>query len=96
MDWGLFQLDTCMDRSDIKGNLLLTLTHYGDHSLHHIFPTIDHALLPDLQGVLLQTCKDFEAECRETRWWPLIVGGFEQLVRTEPNPVPVMLRNKRE
>lgn len=96
MDWGIFQLDTVMDRSDIKGKILLTLTHFGDHSLHHIFPTIDHALLPELHDTLIQTCQEFEADCRESRWWPLIKGQFQQLVRTETNPVPVMLRKKRQ
>lgn len=96
LDWGIFQLDTVVDRSDIKGNILFTLTHFGDHALHHIFPTIDHAFLPHLEPILVQTCKEYEAEYRETRWWSLICGQFQQLVRTETNPIPVMLRKKRE
>lgn len=94
MDWGALTLDTVMDREMIRGNLLFTLTHFGDHCLHHLFPTIDHALLPDLEETVLRTCKEFEVEFRETRWWNLIVGQFEQLLRTEPNPVPVSLRKK--
>lgn len=95
MDWGILTMDTVMDRDDIKGNTLLTLSHFGDHCLHHLFPTIDHALLPELYETLILTCKEFEIEVRDSRWWNLIVGQFEQLIRTEPNPVPVILRKKK-
>ncbi|XP_063698557.1 cytochrome b5-related protein-like [Culicoides brevitarsis] len=91
LDWGIFQLDAVMDRTEIQG-IWLTLTHFGDHALHHLFPTIDHIHLPELQPLLLETCKEFEAVCRECRWWELIKGQFQQLGRTEVNPVPVSLR----
>uniref|UniRef100_A0A336MXL3 CSON002711 protein n=1 Tax=Culicoides sonorensis TaxID=179676 RepID=A0A336MXL3_CULSO len=93
LDWGIFQLDAVMDRVEIQG-ILLTLTHFGDHALHHLFPTIDHVHLPELQPLLLETCKEFEAVCRDCRWWDLIKGQFEQLRRTEVNTVPVSLRKK--
>lgn len=93
LDWGIFQLDAVMDRTEIQG-ILLTLTHFGDHALHHLFPTIDHIHLPELQPLLLETCKEFEAVCRECRWWELIKGQFCQLGRTEVNPVPVALRKE--
>lgn len=93
LDWGIFQLDAVMDRTEIQG-ILLTLTHFGDHALHHLFPTIDHIHLPELQPLLLETCKEFEAVCRECRWWELIKGQFKQLGRAEVNPVPVSLRKE--
>lgn len=95
MDWGIMTMDAIMDRTDIQANILLTLTHFGDHCLHHLFPTIDHALLPDLYDTLLSTCKEFETELRTARWWDLIVGQFQQLHRTKPNPVPVSFRKKK-
>jgi len=93
LDWGIFQLDTVMDRTEIQG-ILLTLTHFGDHALHHLFPTIDHVHLPELTDILLETCEEFEAQCRTCRWWELIKGQFAQLRRTTTNPVPVSFRKK--
>lgn len=82
-----------MDRNEIQG-IFLTLTHFGDHALHHLFPTIDHVYLPELEPILLKTCLEFEAQCRKCRWWDLIIGQFNQLARTETNPIPVSQRKK--
>lgn len=94
MDWGSLALDTVMEREIIQGKLIFTLTHFGDHCMHHLFPTIDHALLPDLEEIVIRTCKEFEVEFRQSRWWDLVVGQFEQLVRTEVNNIPVSQRKK--
>lgn len=58
-DWGLLQLDAVVDRPDIKSNKFLVLTHFGDHILHHLFPTLDHELLPELLPVVEETCREF-------------------------------------
>lgn len=94
LDWGIFTVDTVMEREDLRGNIILTLTNFGDHCLHHLFPTIDHALLPDLHETVIQTCYEFKTDFRSSPWWDLIKGQFEQLVRLETNPVPVSLRKK--
>ncbi|XP_017782408.1 PREDICTED: uncharacterized protein LOC108566841 [Nicrophorus vespilloides] len=83
-DWGISQLDTVMDRRDISG-LFLVLTNFGDHCLHHMFPTFDHATLDQLYPVLRKTCKDFNIDLRVTTQLHLVKGQFEQLLRTEPN-----------
>lgn len=95
MDWGIFQVETILEREEIHGKILLTLTHFGDHTLHHLFPTLDHSFLPYLHDILLQTCKEFKYEFKTCSWWGLTVGQFKQLVRTETNAVPVMLRKKK-
>ncbi|XP_058816332.1 cytochrome b5-related protein-like, partial [Topomyia yanbarensis] len=46
IDFGVYQIATVIDRSDIKGSHFAVLTHFGDHCLHHMFPTLDHGILP--------------------------------------------------
>lgn len=81
-DWGIFQLDTVMDRRDIKGSPFLVLTHFGEHSLHHLFPTLDHAILPLLSDILMDTLEQFEYEVRDCSWFEHIIGQHRQLART--------------
>lgn len=85
MDWGIFQLDTVMDRTDITGSHFLVLTNFGDHALHHLFPTIDHGQLEYLYPVFLNTCKKFGLTWRSVSQIDLVKGQYEQLLRTEPN-----------
>lgn len=88
MDWGIFQLDAVMDRTDITGSHFLVLTSFGDHALHHLFPTIDHGLLEYLYPVFLTTCKRFGLEWRLASQIDLIKGQYRQLVKSEPNKIP--------
>lgn len=81
LDWGLFQLSTVMDREDIKGSNFMVLTHFGEHALHHLFPTLDHAILPQLHDVFYETIKDFEHEVRDCSWFEHIKGQMRQLAR---------------
>ncbi|XP_030384255.1 cytochrome b5-related protein [Scaptodrosophila lebanonensis] len=87
-DWGLFQIDTIIDRGDVKWSDLLVLTHFGEHALHHLFPTLDHGVLKLLYPELQQTLKEFNGELREINHWGHIKGQTQQLLRTEVNPVP--------
>ncbi|KAH8326049.1 hypothetical protein KR067_013681 [Drosophila pandora] len=88
IDWGLYQLDTIIDRSDIKWSDLLVLTHFGEHALHHLFPTLDHGALKHLYPELNQTMKEFDTELREINHWGHIKGQNQQLLRIERNPLP--------
>ncbi|CAG9773970.1 unnamed protein product [Ceutorhynchus assimilis] len=85
MDWGLFQLDAVMDRKDITGSHFLVLTNFGDHALHHLFPTIDHGYLEHLYPVFLETCAEFQADWRLVSQLDLIKGQFKQLAKVLPN-----------
>ncbi|KAK3923005.1 Cytochrome b5-related protein [Frankliniella fusca] len=87
-DWGLGQLDAVRDRADHGGSRFRVLTSYGDHALHHLFPTVDHCRLPALYPVFNQTLADFGVEYRFSTTWELFVGAFRQLARTEPNTRP--------
>lgn len=83
LDFGIFQLGATIERIETNGYLFISLTHFGDHCLHHMFPTVDHALLPQLRDVLLQTCKEFNLEVRECHWYQCIIPQFKQLARSE-------------
>jgi hypothetical protein len=87
MDFGIYQMNAVIDRHDFimnKNNHFVNLTTFGHHTLHHLFPTLEHGLLQYLEEPLLKTCKEFEVELREYPWWPLIVGQFKQLLRDKP------------
>lgn len=75
-------MNAVIDRNDIKGSQFLSLTLFGHHTLHHMFPTLDHGLFPQLTELFLDTCREFEIQLRELPMWPLVVGQFQQLQRT--------------
>lgn len=87
-------MNCVIDRRDVKQSHFLTLVTFGHHTLHHMFPTLDHAVLPQIHQTFLDTCKEFDKELREFSWWPLIVGQFEQLQRTEPRTLREMKLEK--
>lgn len=83
LDWGLYTLDTVIDNSDLH-RPWLALTHFGHHGLHHLLPTIDHGLLPQLAGVVHETLLEFDTELNEFPWMFHIVGQLKQLARVRP------------
>ncbi|VEN43802.1 unnamed protein product [Callosobruchus maculatus] len=88
MDWGIFQLDAVRDRKDIVGSPFLVLTNFGDHALHHLFPTIDHGYLDSLYPEFYETCKEFGLQYECTTQMGLIKGQYWQLAKVKPNPNP--------
>lgn len=58
-DWGISQLDAVMDRKEVTGSHFLVLTNFGDHALHHMFPTLDHAVLDMLYPVFKKVSDSF-------------------------------------
>ncbi|BES95744.1 Hypothetical protein NTJ_08553 [Nesidiocoris tenuis] len=81
MDWGIYQIDAVRDRVEIQGVFPLVIILFGDHTLHHLFPTIDHFHLYGLYPILEETCKEFGIEFRMGTIWDLIRGQFRQLSR---------------
>mmetsp|Transcript_35944 Transcript_35944/g.67053 ORF Transcript_35944/g.67053 Transcript_35944/m.67053 type:complete len:566 (+) Transcript_35944:85-1782(+) len=59
VDWGLFQLAAVGDRPGIDSSMALAAVSFGRHTLHHLFPTVDHSKLNLLLPVFKQTCRDF-------------------------------------
>lgn len=91
-DWGLFQVDTIIDRGDLKNSQFLILKHFGDHILHHLFPTLDHGILPQLYPLLHETLAEFKGEYRECNHLEHLLGQHLQLLRTKPNLMPPGLK----
>ncbi|KAF6207091.1 hypothetical protein GE061_018330 [Apolygus lucorum] len=81
MDWGIYQIDAVRDRGEIYGVFPLVIVLFGDHTLHHLFPTIDHFHLYNLYPVLKQTCSEFGIEFKLGSLCDLIRGQFLQLAR---------------
>lgn len=91
LDWGLYTMDTVIENSDTKG-AVLALTHFGHHALHHLLPTVDHGLLPQLYPVLYETLRDFDTELNEFPWFFHICGQLLQLARVRPTDYTQRLR----
>ena len=92
-DWGLCQLDAVRDRRDVNGNLLAELISYGNHVLHHLFPTVDHGLLSLLQDDFMETCRKFHVDNPEQfqqslTQWDRYTGMLEQLARVAARKRP--------
>lgn len=84
LDFGEFQLSATVDRSEANANTFNSLSLYGDQVLHHLFPTLDSSILPQLRETLRQTCKEFDIDMRpETTMLRAILGQFKQLFRTK-------------
>jgi fatty acid desaturase len=96
MDFGIFQMNAVIDRKDVKSSQFATLVTFGHHTLHHMFPTLDHGLLPQIHEIFIETCTEFELELREYPWWPLIRGQFIQLLRDKPKSLKQMKLKKIE
>nr|AFV15455.1 delta-6 desaturase-like protein [Eriocheir sinensis] len=84
-DWGLCQLDAVRDRVEVTGNLLLVLTSFGEHTLHHLLPTVDHSKLSSLYPAFLETCKEFDIPFTFMKWSTLAVGKYMQMARITTN-----------
>lgn len=89
LDWGLAQLDATGDNNLITGpSFFFEIVLFGNHVLHHMFPTLDHGLLEFLRPVMQKTCRDFKLPENFVRslnsydQWDIIVGTIKQMART--------------
>lgn len=85
-----------MDNTDVRKHHLLALTHFGHHALHHLFPTLDHGVLPELYPILFDTMDEFEIELEAYPWYHLAYGQFRQLSRIQPNPTNSLEKLQRK
>lgn len=83
LDYGIYQLAATIDRYEARTNLFMSLTHFGDHILHHLFPALDHSLLPQFRELALETCVEYQEELRECSLLEAFVDQIKQLSRTE-------------
>lgn len=83
-DFGEYQLSTTMDRWEANLNLFTSLTYSGNQVLHHLFPALDAAVLPELKDILVRTCKEFDVDLHpETSMLKATFEQFKQLFRSE-------------
>uniref|UniRef100_V5GUE1 Cytochrome b5-related protein n=1 Tax=Anoplophora glabripennis TaxID=217634 RepID=V5GUE1_ANOGL len=94
-DWGLSQLDALMERKETTGSQFMVLTNFGDHCLHHMFPTLDHGSLEHLYPIFNDVLDKYGVNLRMISQWDAVIGGFQQLVRVEPNSNPPDLKKNR-
>ncbi|KAI8424207.1 hypothetical protein MSG28_002787 [Choristoneura fumiferana] len=82
-DWGMHELEAVMDRKDINGSHFRILTFFGNHALHHLFPTLDHAVLTYLYPVFLEHVKKYRANFRLTSQFDLFIGQYKSALKTD-------------
>lgn len=85
-----------MDNTDLGKHDFMALTHYGHHAMHHLFPTLDSAILPELYSILYKTMGEFEVELVSYPWYHHIYGQLRQLSRNEPNPIDSLEKLRRK
>jgi fatty acid desaturase len=83
LDFGIFQTRAIIDRREFDENLFAVLGYFGLHVLHHLFPTLDHADLPKLQGIFAETCKDFSIVYEQQSTVDAFKNQFIQLGRSK-------------
>ncbi|XP_053603855.1 cytochrome b5-related protein-like [Plodia interpunctella] len=82
-DWGLHQVEALLDRKDVNGNTFAVLTLFGDHTLHHMFPTLDHCVLKYLKPIFLEHCERYQANYRVSTQFQMVLGQIRENLRTE-------------
>lgn len=83
LDFGIYQISATVNRIEADHNLFTTLTYFGDHTIHHMFPSLDHSLLPQLYEVFIETCIEFQEDLRKCSMIEAMIAQFQQLSRTE-------------
>ena len=82
-DWGVHQVDTVRDVKK-SPNLFLVATTFGNHVLHHLFPTVDHSKLDILWPAFSETCLEFGIDYRFMGAADMLKGIHLQLMRETP------------
>lgn len=78
-------MNTTAERKEPFDNIFVTLATFGDHTLHHLFPTLDHSIIPLLKDTFEDTCGEFGLDLAPKTYTNFISGQFRQLVRVTPN-----------
>ena len=84
VDFGIYQMLTTFDRSEANLSIPISILYFGDHVLHHLFPTVDQAVLPQLREILEKTCKEFDVKYIKYGTVKSFFGLLKQISRTKP------------
>ncbi|XP_035438276.2 cytochrome b5-related protein isoform X3 [Spodoptera frugiperda] len=82
-DWGMHQVEALLDRKDVNGNVFAVMTLFGDHCLHHMFPTLDHSVLKYMHTLFIDLCEKYQANYRVSTQFKLVLGQIKETMRTE-------------
>jgi fatty acid desaturase len=83
LDFGIYQMAATIDRYEANSNLFMILTHYGEHIMHHMLPTLDHSILFHFREILEETCVEFKEDLKLISIATATIEQFKQLKRTE-------------
>ncbi|XP_070503223.1 cytochrome b5-related protein-like [Chironomus tepperi] len=87
MDFGIYQMLTTFDRKEAALNLPIAVLYFGDHVLHHLFPTLDQAVLPQLKDILEKTCKEFDVKYFKYGAVKSFFGLLKQISKTKGSKI---------
>ncbi|CAG5077289.1 Oidioi.mRNA.OKI2018_I69.PAR.g8674.t1.cds [Oikopleura dioica] len=68
-DWGLLQVDTIVDRwltSSDNTSHSIAVSAFGDHTLHHLFPTVDGSILQHFIPAYRITLAEFNINYKQS------------------------------
>lgn len=82
-DFGEYQISTVSDRKGANCNLFTSLAYDGEQTLHQLFPSLDHAILPYMKPILIETCREFGVKINEFSILESIINQYKQYYRTE-------------
>lgn len=84
-DFGEYQISSVADRIGANSNIFTILAYDGEFILHHLFPSIDHAILPHLKPILFETCEEFGVKLNVSTMLESFVNHWKQVHRSEVN-----------
>jgi hypothetical protein len=62
MDWGIYQVFAVGYRPAVDNSWVLSSMSFGQHNLHHLFPTLDPSVLAELYPIFEEVCKQFHID----------------------------------
>ncbi|GMI07310.1 hypothetical protein TrVE_jg845 [Triparma verrucosa] len=82
-DWGEAQISSCADWS-IQGKFLPSIIYLwlNYHCVHHLFPLTDFSHHRDIQGILMETCRDHGVEYVAGEFWTI----YKEMVESFSSP----------
>jgi hypothetical protein len=87
-DFGLGQIDAVRDHPEFAHNRFIVLLTFGEHCLHHLFPTMDLTNLHHFYPAFHETCQEFGVKYKPLKFLELCKGQFQLLAKNVPNPLP--------
>ena len=78
------EIDATRDRINVDESFFLVLTNFGEHAIHHLIPTVDHAYLHICSPIFNEICEEFGIYNQKVSSWELMKGAIKQLSRHEP------------